>query len=404
MDAPDRPLQRLGTVLALMLLGLALVSGYWAVVEAPALTARTDNPRPVLNEARIDRGAIVAADGTPLAVSANSGGSFDRLYPVPAAAPVLGYNSVNYGQTGIELAYDSLLRGDIDVDPLARWWQQTVLGIPQAGYDVRLTIDPALQQRAFEALGGARGAVVVIEAQTGRILVLVSSPSYDPAALDDDWETLIADPRAPLLNRATQASYRLDDAFLPVYQAAVARTERERPDGGSLFGVARDLGLIGDPLLPLEVLVPDEQVARNSLSSPTVLRGAGGGTLTVTPLNLAWTMAAVANGGLRPGLQLVDAVEQPGGTWTAPVGATSPRSALSQASAAHVDAWLAAQDSAPPAGLVGIPATALQLPDRESLGWWLGYTADHALAVVVALEGGTGDDAKALAARVLDRR
>jgi hypothetical protein len=79
------------------------------------------------------------------------------------------------------------------------------------GEDVRLTIHLPAQVAADLALGDQEGAVVVIEVETGAVLVMSSHPTYNPNTLDDMWETLRDDERAPLLNRATQGLFPVGD-------------------------------------------------------------------------------------------------------------------------------------------------------------------------------------------------
>ena len=73
------------------------------------------------------------------------------------------------------------------------------------------TLDAELQQASYDALGDNRGAVVVMEASTGKILSMVSKPDYNPNTILSDWSTLNSDEdNSPLLNRATQGSYAPD--------------------------------------------------------------------------------------------------------------------------------------------------------------------------------------------------
>jgi peptidoglycan glycosyltransferase len=72
----------------------------------------------------------------------------------------------------------------------------------------RLTLDAGLQASVAESLSPYRGAAVVLEASTGNLLALASSPGFDPNRLDADWEMLTAQADAPLLNRATQGTYQ----------------------------------------------------------------------------------------------------------------------------------------------------------------------------------------------------
>ena len=50
-----------------------------------------------------------------------------------------------------------------------------------------------LQQTAYSALGNSRGAVVVLEAETGKVLAMVSKPDFDPGTINEDWESLTSE-------------------------------------------------------------------------------------------------------------------------------------------------------------------------------------------------------------------
>ena len=85
-----------------------------------------------------------------------------------------------------------------------------------AGYDVRLTVDAALSETAWRALGAHRGAVVVMDAATGAVLTMVSTPAVDPGTVERDWDALTARADSPLLNRVTQGLYPPGSTFKPL--------------------------------------------------------------------------------------------------------------------------------------------------------------------------------------------
>ncbi len=124
-----------------------------------------------------------------------------------------GFASQEYGTTLLEDTEDGVLSGAAPVlAPLPLWNEFT--RSRSAGGDVLTTIDPRAQQAAFEGLRGRKGAVAAVEPSTGRILALVSVPSYDPEPLSGNgrtareaWARLNADPDRPMLNRAVQRTY-----------------------------------------------------------------------------------------------------------------------------------------------------------------------------------------------------
>ena len=205
---PITNLPTLALVLSLALALLAAVCGYWAIVRADDLRARDDNPRRVLYEQRIVRGRILDREGTVLAsVEVGDDGTITRRYPVPEAAPVLGYASLRYGTGGIEAAFDRELRGEAGRNDWQIAWDE-LLHRPPHGRDVQLALDAGLQVQAQQGLDGQRGALVLLDAATGEVLAMASSPTYDPQHLDEEWEALREDPAAPLVNRATQGRYQ----------------------------------------------------------------------------------------------------------------------------------------------------------------------------------------------------
>ncbi len=204
-----RPVSVLQAGITLGWIGLALALGWWTIVRGPALTTRTDNPRRALAERVNARGSIVDRNGVALAETVGVQGDYRRAYPLgSAAAAVVGYNSARFAQTGIEQSRDETLRGEVGHDVLTTWWQHLTQGTPPPGLGVRLTLDAGLQASVADSLSPYRGAAVVLEASTGNLLALASSPGFDPNTLDEDWEALTAQADAPLLNRATQGTYQ----------------------------------------------------------------------------------------------------------------------------------------------------------------------------------------------------
>jgi cell division protein FtsI/penicillin-binding protein 2 len=141
-------------------------------------------------------------------------GQVIRDYPLGAAAAhIAGYGTLVRGDAMLERA----VAAGRNPQTGKNWWQKlTELGSgddrPPVGQDVVTTIDFDLQRAAAEQLQGKRGALVVLNPQTGEILAMASSPSFDPGDVDNDikWREIWNDAaRKPLLNRA------LDEYYLP---------------------------------------------------------------------------------------------------------------------------------------------------------------------------------------------
>ncbi|WP_045218895.1 penicillin-binding protein 2 [Desulfonatronum thioautotrophicum] len=134
------------------------------------------------------------------------------------------------GKKGIELTMERTLRGrkglrQVDVDVAGRHLGTTLLVPPQAGNDVRLSIDLELQRFVDQTLGEHVGSVIVMEADTGQVLSLVSKPAFDNnlfvAGLSHaDWALLRDNPAHPLQNRAIQSAYPPASVFKLVIAGA----------------------------------------------------------------------------------------------------------------------------------------------------------------------------------------
>lgn len=106
--------------------------------------------------------------------------------------------------------------------------QNEFKGEKDQGDTVVTTLDAELQQAAYDALGENKGAVIVMEADTGKILTLVSKPDFDPNTLAENWEILNTDEEnSPLLNRATNGSYAPGSVFKIVTALAYMRQDTD---------------------------------------------------------------------------------------------------------------------------------------------------------------------------------
>lgn len=168
-----------------------------------------------------------------------------RQYNYAAAANVLGnirevnandikknsyYNAGDYcGDIGIEKSYEEYLRGKKGVEILIRDARGRIQGkyedgahdiAPESGHDLKLSIDIKLQEYAEKLMQNKIGAVVAIEPETGEILALVSSPSYDPSLLvgrdrGKNYKELVKNKYKPLFDRALMGAYPPGSTFKP---------------------------------------------------------------------------------------------------------------------------------------------------------------------------------------------
>ncbi|MBI2324960.1 MAG: penicillin-binding protein 2 [Chloroflexi bacterium] len=219
-------IRALTLVIALAFLATSVGVSYWTLVASAELSGDAFNPRLLATLLDRPRGRIVAADGTELAQSARlADGAFRRRYADRSLAQVVGYASYKYGAAGLEAAYAESLIGRDAADPIGQWRARYLREHPEPG-SVRLGIVPSVQRAAAAALGGRKGAVIVLDPRSGAILASVSEPNYDPNILVDPaqqdlaWQQVNGDRERPLLDRATQGLYPPGSTFKIVTAAA----------------------------------------------------------------------------------------------------------------------------------------------------------------------------------------
>jgi penicillin-binding protein A len=220
-------IRRLGLYL---MLSFAVVSGsiaWWQVVEAPQLATRPDNPEVLAARRSLPRGTIFDASGQVLASSEVIDGLSRRTYTDAAFTHVIGYSSLRFGSTGLERAYEDVLVGQTDPNPI-RDLVSDVLARQPEPRDLTLTIDKRLQDFAAAELGGDPGAVVALDPTTGAILAMVSAPTFDatpisgdPDAAQEPMDALRNNAAQPLLPRARQGLY-VPGSIMKVFTAASA--------------------------------------------------------------------------------------------------------------------------------------------------------------------------------------
>jgi peptidoglycan glycosyltransferase len=206
----NKELKRVSTVVLLMFVTLFISSSVIQVVAADGLKSDGRNARTLYASYSAERGPILV-DGQPIAQSMPTDDQykFQRVYANgPLYAPVTGYFTLNQGNTGLEGALNNYLSGTSDQQFFAQV-NAILTGQNPKGAAVELTIDPVVQQAAWDALGNLNGAVIAIDPKTGAILAMVSKPTYDPnefaghdtKAVIETHDRLVADPTGPLFNR-----------------------------------------------------------------------------------------------------------------------------------------------------------------------------------------------------------
>ncbi len=207
----NRELKRVSIVVLLLFIALFTSTSIIQVVQADTLAGDDRNTRTLYDSYSAERGPILAG-GTPIAesVPASDVYAFQRVYANgPLYAPITGFIPINGAPIGIEQKLNDYLSGTSNSQFLDSI-NALITGQPPRGASVETSINPTLQQAAWDALGDLQGAVVVLEPGTGRVLAMVSKPSYDPNSLalhdselvDATYQALVNDPANPLFNRA----------------------------------------------------------------------------------------------------------------------------------------------------------------------------------------------------------
>jgi peptidoglycan glycosyltransferase len=223
-----------------MMLALMANSTYLQAFRATDLNARNDNRRVRDSQFSVNRGPILVGS-TPIALSkpANDRFKYQRTYPVGGGAPyapVTGYYSYLFGRGGLELTQNSQLNGS-DPSMAFRRVVDVITDRRQQGASVTTTLNASAQLAAYGALAGKKGAVVAIEPKTGKILAMVSRPSYDPNELANHdltkvsaaWKKLNNDPNQPMANRAIRELYPPGSTFKLVTAAAALSSGKYTP-------------------------------------------------------------------------------------------------------------------------------------------------------------------------------
>jgi penicillin-binding protein 2 len=171
-----------------------------------------------------------------------------RMYPFgPALSQVLGYTgevtpdelkthpeyalSENVGKVGLEKLFQRQLAGTkgktvFEMQANGQLLRKVLDQAPIDGEDLQLTIDASLSAKAYSLLDGKRGAVIVTQVKTGEVLVLVSSPSFDPTNLAPS----LNDPNFPMLNRTIAGAYPPGSTFKLMTALAGLKSDSITPD------------------------------------------------------------------------------------------------------------------------------------------------------------------------------
>ena len=312
----SQPYLLLAAILFLGLFASALTNGWWSMVRGADLLTRSDNQRRNIEERYVPRGLLL--DSTNSVINNNRGeiGTYSRQYKYVDLAPVTGYTDPIYGQTGLEASLDDYLRGTKGNSTSTIWWSNLLYGMDPEGLNVRLSIDLYLQDRVDEMMVGDHGAVVLLNAKSGEILVMSSHPTFNPNHLAELGPKLNTDPNTPLLNRATLGQYPVGSITQPFIQALYGNNPASDAD---IVNMYKAFGFYRTPQIQLPVA---------PASSKTDIA-----TMRVSPLQMALATAALSNHGIMPAPRIAMAVDTPNEGWVSLSALGNPIEAI-QASAA----------------------------------------------------------------------
>ncbi|MGW7258083.1 peptidoglycan D,D-transpeptidase FtsI family protein [Streptomyces sp. NPDC054834] len=367
----NKTIRRASVFTLLLVLTLLLRATWVQFYDGKALADDKNNRRNVIQTYAEPLGNIIVAGESITGSARTKGGdlAYKRTYKDGKLyAAVTGYASQAYAPTQLEGIYQELLNG---TDNRLKTVMDTVTGKRADPGDVITTIDPDVQKAAYSALGDNKGAAVAIDPKTGKILAVVSTPSYDPSTLTDAntagtaWKNLNADPDKPLTNRALRQPLPPGSTFKLVVAAAALEDglykdvdeHTASPDPYTLPGTTRplsnenasapcknasirvalqyscnnvfgkmavDLGQdkvkamaekfgFDDDQLDVPVRAWASVYPSDMDKAQTGLSGIGQFDVTATPLQMAMVSAAIANGGKLVSPHMVSRITDSGG-------------------------------------------------------------------------------------------
>ncbi|MFA5523284.1 MAG: penicillin-binding transpeptidase domain-containing protein [Tissierellales bacterium] len=343
MNTESKRIIRILISLCGLFIGLVIYISYFQIFTADRILSNSYNKRQWIDEENILRGEIIDRKGTILVNSIITDKGQSRNYKYGNVySHIIGYSSREYGKSGIEASYNKELLNLSDLNPLGEL-KNILSDGPSLGNNVVLTLDHELQSYAYKLLGNRKGSIVIMNPKTGEIYSMVSSPSFNPSTLKENWGDIIANENSPLLNRSIMGLYAPGSIF-KLITATAAIENRESDDkfncegsinidgyvlkdyGGVAHGeldlnealvkscnvAFSQIGLeIGDDKLrntaekymfnrsiPFDLRTAESTFPDNIRSKPELGASAiGQGKILVTPLNMAMVASAIGNQG-----------------------------------------------------------------------------------------------------------
>lgn len=442
-ELPDRvrsPYNWVASLISIIFILTIAWNGYLAFPHQQELIDKAENPRWAVYDRYSPRGEIYALSGEKLVETVGESGTYERRTNVPSLSNTLGYAHPLFGQAGIEQSQYSFLRGYAGIGWKDRWWHETLYNQPLPGLDLKLNINLAMQKKADNLLADRTGAVLIMNARTGEVYAIASHPYYDANLLQENWQSLLDRSDAPLLNRATQASYPIGSlattlAFESVwsnqnsvqlftpevltrYDSACYETIKANQlalngiqagcmstafdylnaaDPNSLLQKLSDFGIFSAPDLVIQCSQPPLAPELDELNRNPELVA----QLQVNPAQMALVAAAITNNGLMPPPALVNAYLNPEGKWVEINAARPDTEVMAQSVARRIRNELASTNQA-----LWYQVGHATINETQPLTWLIGGTTSEwsgtPLAIVIALEENAPDLPQNLGEILLD--
>jgi len=228
MESIRKNIRRVFWLYFVLFAALAVYFTKFLLADSKTIITSPYNPRLKWQNPSVTRGDILDANGNELAYTDQNG---RRVYPLGyAAAHVVGYyNAGSAGFYGAEAKYN------FDLENAGGEIMQRLTHILSGGAikgdSIVLTIDAGLQSYVYKQLKNYKAGAIVLEPSTGKILALVSAPSFDPNTLSKDFSALSKDTAgSPLLDRATQGQYPPGSVFKIITAAAAMESMPDYKD------------------------------------------------------------------------------------------------------------------------------------------------------------------------------
>lgn len=461
----NKPIVMLTYVFSGVFLLLIVFIAKFMIADSETVIANSYNKRQDAMATKVIRGDIRTIDGEVLATNSyDESGDYTRVYPKGNLfAHAVGFSTK--GKSGMELTHNYyLLNSNSNIFKRAA---NTMREEKNMGDTVVSTLNYQLQETSYQAMGSAKGAVIVMEPDTGKILTMLSKPDFDPNQIDAIWDSIVAEDQAGnsvLLNRATQglyppgstfkvitaleymrenpgyASYSYDCQGEGIYNSVAIHCYNNRVHGTvsladslayscntSFANLGSNLSKSGLQTLAKELLF-NQALPYNGVSNPsrfviteqsdqnqlpqTVI---GQGDTLMTPLHNAMIMSAIANGGILMKPYMVDHIENSDGGIVKKISPDSYKRILPAAEVSRIIPMLEGvvsygtgtalqTDRYTVAGKTG---TAEYNEAKNSHSWFVGFSnienPDIVVCVIVEDNDTVGLSAVTVAKQIFDR-